>query len=255
MSAPVNMAQQPRQYPQSYILNPYVLPVQYRKASFGISITMIVLGVVTMIIGGISFGFYGYWRYLSIITGLDLWVGLGYLLAGIFGVVVHTNQSNPHLNSATIQYRGGQQQMIAIQPNQPVMVMQPTQPMYVPQNPVGQYSVMPPQTVINSPQTVQVAQPAQPIRYQQVQQYPNLQPYQPPQVLQQSQPPSQPHIQQVQQASQPNPQSTQQQVQSSLQNAPGQTQPSMPQSETSSTRQQQQHTNVEEDKEALIKIS
>ncbi|EDV20386.1 uncharacterized protein TRIADDRAFT_61155 [Trichoplax adhaerens] len=264
MSAPVTIAQQPGQYLQTSVMHPYVLPIQHKQTSFGISVTMIVLGFASIVTGGIGFGFYGYWRSLSVITGLDIWVGLGYLLAGIFGTVVHTNQRNPHLmhcyyafsiislifsilqfgisipaiiysyygiiwhailslvmsivgfalivtiviilsrniycqpgltnpgvvqyhghqQAATIvQYQGGQQRMVAMQPNQPVMVMQPTQPIYVSQAPGGQYPAVPPQTVINSPQTTQVVQPAQPIQYQQIQELPKKQPAQPSEYL------------------------------------------------------------------------
>ncbi|RDD37631.1 hypothetical protein TrispH2_010959 [Trichoplax sp. H2] len=171
MSAPVIIAQQPGQYLQTSVMHPYVLPMQHKQTSFGISVTMIVLGFASILTGGIGFGVYGYWRSLSIFTGLDIWVGLGNP-----GVV----QYHGHQQAATIvQYQGGQQRMVAMQPNQPVMVMQPTQPIYVSQAPGGQYPAVPPQTVINSPQTTQVVQPAQPIQYQQIQELPKKQPAQP----------------------------------------------------------------------------
>ena len=78
MSAPVVVVQQPQPGAPvaAYAMHRYVMPAQYRRISFGISISILCIGLISILVGGISFATYGYWRYLSVVTGVDFWVGI-----------------------------------------------------------------------------------------------------------------------------------------------------------------------------------
>lgn len=78
MSAPVVFVQQPRQGAPvaAYAMHPYILPAQFRQASFGISVTLVIAGLGSILMGGLGFSFYRYWYFLSVTTGVDFWVGI-----------------------------------------------------------------------------------------------------------------------------------------------------------------------------------
>ena len=82
MSAPVVVVQQPPPGAPvaAYAMHQYVLPVQYRQVSLAISITILCTGFVSILIGGVSFASYGYWYYLSVLTGVDFWVGASVII-------------------------------------------------------------------------------------------------------------------------------------------------------------------------------
>lgn len=54
----------------------YLLPERYQRPFLGLSITLIVLGTISIIMGGVGFAGYNYKYNPSVFTGQDFWVGL-----------------------------------------------------------------------------------------------------------------------------------------------------------------------------------
>ena len=54
----------------------FALPLHLRPTSFGIGISILAIGVVSIILGGIAYTFYGHFYNPSVLIGLDIWVGV-----------------------------------------------------------------------------------------------------------------------------------------------------------------------------------
>lgn len=60
---------------QRYYKN-FVLPLHLRPASLGIGISILIIGFISIILGGVAYAFYGHFYNPSVLIGLDIWVGV-----------------------------------------------------------------------------------------------------------------------------------------------------------------------------------
>ncbi|EDV20475.1 uncharacterized protein TRIADDRAFT_61182 [Trichoplax adhaerens] len=88
---------QPESFSYQRYYNNFLLPLHLRPTSLGIGITISVIGFVSIILGGIGYGFHGYCYNPSVVIALDIWVGISYCICGIFAATIHFHKDNHHL--------------------------------------------------------------------------------------------------------------------------------------------------------------
>ncbi|EDV26181.1 uncharacterized protein TRIADDRAFT_56020 [Trichoplax adhaerens] len=82
------------QIDQHYVTQAMTIPPHVRRSAFGLAIALLILGIISIIFGGISFIFS---RSFVTLIGANIWVGLIYTIAGSLAIAHHQVPTNVSL--------------------------------------------------------------------------------------------------------------------------------------------------------------
>ncbi|RDD44538.1 hypothetical protein TrispH2_004387 [Trichoplax sp. H2] len=82
------------QIDQHYVTQAMTIPPHVRRSTFGLAIALLILGIISIIFGGISFIFS---RSFVTVIGANIWVGLIYTIAGSLAIAHHQVPTNVSL--------------------------------------------------------------------------------------------------------------------------------------------------------------